>query len=127
MNLTTVALALLAFKLLGGNNSAANKQSKPKVDLGQFLNDDTQTLLENVTKLQDKNLSQEEKTSAIFQLLTNPPVLNVLSTFTGGTGQTNTSEDGQEGNYEQQPSNCTSTPTQNATPQEKVYTPSDEA
>lgn len=88
MNLTTVALALLAFKLLSGN-STERKKDAPKVDFGQFLNDDTQTLIENVTKLQDKSLSQEDKTSAIFALLTNPAVLGVLSNFTGGKGQEN--------------------------------------
>jgi hypothetical protein len=81
MNLTTVALALLAFKLLSGN-STERKTDAPKVDFGQFLNDDTQTLIENVTKLQDKSLSQEDKTSASFALLTNPAVLGVLSNFT---------------------------------------------
>ena len=78
MNLTTVALALLAFKLLSGK-SAPSKAEQPKVDFGSFLNEDTQNLLSCVNKLQDKSLSQEDKTSAIFALITNPAVISILS------------------------------------------------
>ena len=86
MNLTTIALALLAYKLLSGN-STKSKGDTPKVDFGQFLNDDTQSLLQSVSKLQDKTISQEEKSSAIFQLLTNPAVLSILNNLSGGKSQ----------------------------------------
>ncbi len=88
MNLTTVALALLAFKLLSGKPSSS-KAEQPKVDFGSFLNEDTQNLLSCVNKLQDKSLSQEDKTSAIFALITNPAVMSILSNLSPNGSQNN--------------------------------------
>ena len=78
MNLTTIALALLACKLLTSKPSP-NKVEKPQVDLTGFLSEDTQNLLSCINKLQDKSLSQEDKTSAIFALISNPTVMSILS------------------------------------------------
>jgi len=135
MNLTTIALALLAYKLLSGN-STASKGDTPKVDFGQFLNDDTQSLLQSVSKLQDKAISQEEKSGAIFQLLTNPAVLSILNNLSGGKSQDDTTQSSSQQQQEEafaprnQQDDCPQQQPANAHQNDEGYTfraPSEEA
>ena len=66
MNLSVIALALLALQLLGG------KPEKPNI--ADFLSDETKSLLSCVEKLTDKNADGNDKTGALLQMMTNPQV-----------------------------------------------------
>lgn len=81
MNLSTIALALLAWQLLsnGTNKRQESKASSPLDNFSQFVNDDTKNIIECVEKLSDKNSSREDKTGALFQMMTNPAVMNMAS------------------------------------------------
>ena len=81
MNLSTIAIALLAWQLLSNNNGKQNGKNttSPLDSISQFVNDDTKSILDCVGKLSDKNSTQEDKTGAIFQMMTNPAVMNMAS------------------------------------------------
>lgn len=83
MNLSTIAIALLAWQLLSNNNDT--KQSKsadsPLDNISQFVSDDTKSILDCAKKLSDKNSTQEDKTGALFQMMTNPAVMNMASSL----------------------------------------------
>ena len=84
MNLSTMALALLVWQLLSGNGSRQNAAPRPDTDgLSQFLSDDTKNLLECVNKLSDKACSGEDKMGAIFQMMSNPAVMNIANGIFG--------------------------------------------
>lgn len=81
MNLSTIAIALLAWQLLSGNNGKQKgaSNSSPLDSISQFVSDDTKSILDCVGKLSDKNSSQEDRTGALFQMMTNPTVMNMAS------------------------------------------------
>lgn len=81
MNLSTIALALLAWQLLSGNNGKQQGKSakSPLESISQFVSDDTKSILDCVGKLSDKDSTQEDKTGALFQMMTNPAVMNMAS------------------------------------------------
>lgn len=83
MNLSTIAIALLAWQLLSNTNGKKqdNHSSSPLDGFSQFVNDDTKSILDCVGKLSDKNSSQEDKTGALFQMMTNPTVMNMASSL----------------------------------------------
>lgn len=90
MNLSTVAILLLAWQMLSDKSS-----NKPQDYLSQFLNDDSKNILECVGKLSDSNVSSQDKTGAIFQVLTNPAVSQLAnSLFNKTTEQTDTNSEG---------------------------------
>ena len=89
MNLSTIALLLIAWQVLSNNgNNGAKQQNAPKTspldNLSGFLSDDTKNIISCVNKLSDSQCSQEDKTGAIFQMMTNPAVMNIASSFFGG-------------------------------------------
>ena len=89
MNLSTVALLLIAWQVLSGNGNNGQKQQNtskisPLEGLSGFLSDDTKNIISCVNKLSDSQCSQEDKTGAIFQMMTNPAVMNIASSFFGG-------------------------------------------
>lgn len=89
MNLSTVALLLIAWQVFsgGGNNGAQRRnapQSSPLDTISGLLSDDTKNIISCVNKLSDSHCSQEDKTGAIFQMMTNPAVMNIASSFFGG-------------------------------------------
>lgn len=43
------------------------------------MSDDTKNIMDSITKLSDKDASQEDKTGAIFQMMTNPAVMDMAS------------------------------------------------
>ena len=97
LKLSTVALLLIAWQVL--SNNGAEKQNTPKKSaldgLSGLLSEDTKNIINCVSKLSDKQCSQEDKTGAIFQMMTNPAVMNIASSFFGGGNtqqQNNTSE-----------------------------------
>lgn len=91
MNLSTVALLLIAWQVLSNNGNGAKQQNTPKASplmgLSDFLSDDTKNIISCVNKLSDSHCTQEDKTGAIFQMMTNPAVMNIASSFFGGNSQ----------------------------------------
>ena len=85
MNLSTVALILLAWQLLSnGQNSQHNSSPRSQIGLTDFLNDDAKNMLNCVNMLSSRQCSQEDRTSAIFQMMGNPAVMNLASNLFGG-------------------------------------------
>ena len=91
MNLSTVALLLIAWQVLSNNGKGVEKQNTPKAspldNLSAFLSDDTKNIISCVNKLSDSQCSQEERTGAIFQMMTNPAIMNVASSIFSGNGK----------------------------------------
>lgn len=82
MNLSTIALALLAWQLLSGSNRTESKpNSSPLENISQFVSDDTKNIIDCVEKLSSQNASTEDKTGAIFQMMTNPTIMNMASSL----------------------------------------------
>lgn len=80
MNWSTAILLLLAWQLLSNNT-----QSAPKIqDIAPFLNEDTRGILDGVTKLSSPTATSEDKTGAIFQMMTNPTVMSFAQNLFGG-------------------------------------------
>ena len=89
MNWSTIALILLAWQMLGNSkNTQQSPSQSPQIGLADFLSDDTKTMLNCVNTLSSKQCSQEDKTSAIFQMMANPAVMNLASNLFGGKSQT---------------------------------------
>ena len=96
MNLSTAALLLIAWLAFGNNgnngngNNSAKQQNTPKVSpldtLTGLLNDDTKNIINCFNTLRDNKCSQQDKTGAIFQMMSNPAVMNIASSFFGGNG-----------------------------------------
>ena len=90
MKLSTVALLLIAWQVLSSGDNGA-KQNAPQVSpldtISAFLSDDTKNILSCMSKLSDRQCSQEDKTGAIFQIMTNPQVMNIASNLFGNNGE----------------------------------------
>ena len=88
MNLSTIALLLIAWQVFSGNNDGARAHDAPRRspldNISDFLSEDTKNIISCVNKLTDSQCSQQDKTGAIFQMMTNPAVMNVASSFFGG-------------------------------------------
>ena len=88
MNLSTIALLLIAWQVFSNGNDGAKRQNAPNAaplgNITDFLSDDTKNVINCVRKLSDAQCSQEDKTGAIFQMMTNPAVMNIASSFFGG-------------------------------------------
>lgn len=85
MNWSTIALLLLAWQMLGNSqNTQQSPSQRPQIGLSDFLSDDTKNILSCVNKLSSAQCSQEDKTSAIFQMMANPAVMNLASNLFGG-------------------------------------------
>ena len=84
MNLSTIALILLAWQLLGNSPNTPKTPPRGQLGLTDFLSDDTKSMLNCVDKLSSSSCSQEDKTSAIFQMMANPAVMNLASNLFGG-------------------------------------------
>ena len=88
MNLSTIALALLAWQLLSNNNQSKPKPSAIPLDtISQFVNDDAKSIIDCVGKLSSNDATQQDKTGAILQMMTNPAVMN-MATSLFGNGKT---------------------------------------
>ena len=90
VNLSTVALILLAWQLLSNTPNKENTRPRPQVGLSDFLSDDTKSMINCVDKLSSSQCSQEDRTSAIFQMISNPAVINLASNLFGGMGNSTT-------------------------------------
>lgn len=95
MNLSTIALLLLAWQLFSSNTTQQQpRKNSPSVNLSDFLSDDTKNIIDCVDKLSSRQCSQEDKTSAILQMMTNPAVMNIANNlFTKANTQTNGNND----------------------------------
>lgn len=84
MNLLPILLGLIMFS--GFNKKDKNKQSVGGLNLGDLSgilsNPDAIGLLPHVTKLFDKNASEEDKNAAMMALMTNPAVFEIMQKFT---------------------------------------------
>ena len=85
VNLSTLAMILLAWQLLGNSSNAHNSTSPPpQIGLTDFLSDDTKNMLNCVSTLSKKSSSQQDKTGALFQMMANPAVMNLATNLFGG-------------------------------------------
>ena len=92
MNLSTAALLMIAWMALSNNGEKGARQqntakNSPLDTLSGLLNDDTKNIINCVNTLSDSHCSQEDKTGAIFQIMSNPAVMNIASSFFGGGQQ----------------------------------------
>lgn len=94
MNLSTIALCLLAWQLL----SDGKKQPpvRPQMGLSDILSDDVKNILNSAQKLSDGSCSQADKAGAIFEIMSNPALQNIASGLFGGMGSQTTHEQKQE-------------------------------
>ena len=93
VNLSTIALIMLAWQLLGNSQKTPQKPSqRPQIGIGDFLNDDAKNILNCMGKLSHPSCSQEDKTNAIFQMMANPAVMNLASNLFGGSNGASSQE-----------------------------------
>ena len=85
MNLSVLALILLAWQLLGKNDFSQQK-SAPQPKATDMLSDEMKSLLNNAQKLSDKECSQADKAGAIFEIISNPTVQSIASGILGNMG-----------------------------------------
>ena len=94
MNLSTVALVLIAWQLLKNNNRQDENNNSRNVGISDFLSEDTKSMLGCFGKLSSGQCSEEDRASAIFQIMSNPAVMNIASNLFGnfakGNGATDT-------------------------------------
>ena len=106
MNLSTIALILLGWQLLSNSqNTRENPSQRPQIGLSDFLSDDTKSMLNCVDKLSSSHCSQEDKTSAIFQMMANPAVMNLASNLFGGKSPSATQNETPQNNASSNTSN----------------------
>ena len=106
MNLSTIALILLAWQLLSNSPKPhQNSAPPPQIGLTDFLSEDTKNMLNCVNMLSSTQCSQEDKTSAIFQMMANPAVMNLASNLFGGKSQ----DDKPQGASQNSQTNATTT------------------
>lgn len=86
MNLSTVALVLLAWHLLQKKPTA--QQQPQQLGIGDFLSDDVKNILNTAQKL-NGSCSPEDRAGAIFEIMSNPAVQNIANTIFGNMGAKN--------------------------------------
>ena len=106
MNWSTAIMLFLAWQLLSNNT-----QSSPKIqDITPFLNEDTRGILDGVTKLSSPTATSEDKTGAIFQMMTNPTVMSFAQNLFGGNTGSTTGQGDAPPPSTQQPPTAPNTP-----------------
>ena len=83
MNLSVIALAVLAWKLFSDNQRERQKDTQPKIGIADLLNDDVKTVIEGAEKLTSRDTNAEEKMGAILGLMSNPTVMSFAESFFG--------------------------------------------
>ncbi len=83
MNLSTVALILLAWQLLGKDNDSQPRAAPPQIGLTDILSDDVKNIIHNAQKLSDSSCTQQDRAGAIFEIMSNPAVMNLASNLFG--------------------------------------------
>ena len=105
MNLSTIALLFVVWQLLGNKK---NSSVSSNVRLDNFLNDETKSLIDCVTKISSKEATQEDKMAAIFTALSNPNVISLVDMLTkqfAADKRKNTPPQNEEGYVFNSPSN----------------------
>ena len=89
MNLSTMALLLLGFYVLSGGSQQKKSQQQPNppFNFSEFLSADTKDILSCMNTLSSSDCSQEDKTSALFRVMSNPAVMNIAESFLGRSKQ----------------------------------------
>ena len=77
MNLSVIALAILAWKVLSDNQPQQKSQNQQKFAITDLLNDDCKTVLAGAEMLTNKSANTEDKMSAIISLMSNPTVMSL--------------------------------------------------
>ena len=86
MNLSTVALILLAWQLLSDNRRQPNRPAS-QTGISELLSDDVKSVINSAQKLSDKNCSQADRAGAIFEIMSNPALQNLAENLFGNAGQ----------------------------------------
>ncbi len=82
MNIAMVALGLLAYKMLKGNNSSGNRGDNTASSmLDGMLSEDAKSILGSIDNLTN---GSTDKTGALLSLLTNPSVMSIVTSMFGG-------------------------------------------
>ena len=89
MNLSTVALILLAWQLLSDGNRQPQQKKTPQIGLSDILSDDVKNVINCAQKLSDKNCSQGDRAGAIFEIMSNPALQNIANSIFGNMGAQN--------------------------------------
>lgn len=84
MNLSTVALILLAWQLL--SDKRQTDRSAPKAGLTDMLSDDVKNVINSAQKLADSHSTQADRAGAIFEIMSNPALQNFANGIFGGMG-----------------------------------------
>lgn len=84
MNITTIAICFLAYKLLkpsvnSNNNSSARLDSNSLID--SMLSQEAKDIMGNLNTLADKD---SDKTGVLLSMLSNPSVMSLVSSMFGG-------------------------------------------
>ncbi len=87
MNLSTVALILLAWQLLGSGDKP--RRTPPQMDLKNVLSDDVKQMINSAQRLSDKNCTQAERAGAIFEIMANPALQSLAGSIFGTMGSQN--------------------------------------
>ena len=80
MNLSTVALLLLAWQLFGAQNTK-------KRDVTDYLSADTKNILDCVSQLSSKDSTGNDKMGAILQMMSNPMFADIAGKMFGNAQQ----------------------------------------
>ncbi len=78
MNLSTIALLLLVWQLLGTKSTSQSQSAVKKPDLTQLFSDDTKSMIDCVGKLSSQKSTNDDKMGALFQIISNPTVMNLV-------------------------------------------------
>lgn len=89
MNLSTVALILLAWQLLSDGKKQPQPQKTPSIGLTDILSDDVKNVLNCAQKLSDTNCSQSDRAGAIFEIMSNPALQYIANNIFGNAGAQN--------------------------------------
>ncbi len=89
MNLSTVALILLAWQLLSNGDNSKPK-STPPLAIADILSDDVKSVINSAQKLSDKNCSQSDRAGAIFEIISNPALQNLAGNLFGNAATKST-------------------------------------
>ena len=119
VNLSMLAVILLAWQLLSNSpNTRQNPSPPPQIGIADFLNDDTKNMLNCVNKLTNSTNTQDT-TSAIFEIISNPAVMNIASNLFGSKG--NSGAQGEQGQESSSTTAQTSSETDNPHVNEEGY------
>ena len=107
MNLSTVALILLAWQLLSSDSGRQPQKPTPQTNLTDILSDDVKQIINSAQKLSDGNCSQQDRAGAIFEIMANPAMQGLANSLFGRMGAEKAASDAT-----QQPERTTNEQTQ---------------